>query len=185
MTRSGWREWSGERRNGSRRGDSRRGSPDGGSGELADGGRDGRLRVKACDESLELALALPGGLGEQLGVVLLSEVRGEHPQPGKVDPTGADPLEDGGEPANQAGGVEAIEGDAFGHPQLLDAEVEHVGEAPLEVEPTSVHLLEVSEEVGLDLVGAANERAGGLEEVRVAERNQRGMIGHPLWYHGV
>ena len=88
------------------------------------------------------------GAGQQLGGVLLREVRRKHHHRTEMQTAVGHRLEDRGELPGRARGADALEGRVLGHVQHLDAVGEHRREALLRVEAGVVDLGDVREHLG-------------------------------------
>jgi hypothetical protein len=64
----------------------------------------------------------------------------------------AERLQDNRHASCGAGEVDPVAGDVLGKPQLADAEGEHRGERPVEVELPLIDLAEMNEKVGIEAV---------------------------------
>ncbi len=79
-------------------------------------------------------------------------MRRQQAQPGQMHPPRAERLQDHRHASGGAGQVDPVAGDVLGKPQLPDAEGEHRGECPFEVELPLVDLAEMNEELRVEAV---------------------------------
>jgi len=77
--------------------------------------------------------------------------------------------QDLGMPTGRACGANSLVGDGFGEVELAQAEDEHRGERPLQVELPRVDFAQVSEQLGLDGVAATDQVMCPGQEFLVVE----------------
>src|SRR5216683_814834 len=122
------------------------------------------------DQLFNLALRLAGRLGQYFALVVGSQVRREQAQSGQVHLPRADRLQDHRQASCGAGEVDPAIGGVLGKAELADAEGEHRGERPIEVELPLVDLAEMDEKLRFHPSRFVHELSRGGKEVGGAER---------------
>jgi len=124
----------------------------GAAGKLSHHSGNRRLRPKTRDQLFDFALRLTRRLRQDLLLILGGQVRREQAQPGQVHPPRADRFQDHRHASCGAGDADPVAGDVLGKTELADAEGEHRGERPIEVELPLVDLAEMDEKRRLNPV---------------------------------
>jgi len=107
---------------------------------------------KTRNHLFDLALRLARRLRQDLLLVLGGQLRREQAQSGQVHLPGPECLQDHRHASRGAGEVDPVAGDVLGETELADAEGEHRGERPVEVELPLIDLSEMDEKRRLDSV---------------------------------
>src|SRR5216683_1219585 len=126
------------------------------------------------DQLFNLALRLAGRLRQYFALVVGSQVRREQAQSGQVHLPRADHLQDHRQASCGAGEMDPAVGGVLGKAELADAEGEHRGERPVEVEPPLVDLAEMNEKLGIEAVRSPHQLVRGGTKIRRAERFDNG-----------
>jgi hypothetical protein len=107
-------------------------------------------------------------------LVVGGQVRRQQAQPSQMHLPRAECLQDHRHASGGSGEVDPVAGDVLGKPQLADAEGEHRGEGPIEVELPLVDLAEMNEKRRVDAVRRPHQLMCSGTEVRRAERFDNG-----------
>ena len=112
------------------------------------------------------------GSREHLEVIGTGEVWAQHQHARQVDLARRDLLEQDRELPRDLGGVGAPQCGVFGHAKLVDAIRVQAGTSSHTVDTAGLHLGEVSQKRGQDLIGATHLAASARQEVVVGEVNR-------------
>src|SRR3989442_2137024 len=103
----------------------------------------------SLDQLFDLAIRLACRLGQHPLLVLSGQVRREQAQSGQVYLPHAERLQDDRDVSCHTCDVDPSARDVLGKAELADAEGEHGGEGPIEVEPPLLDLAEMDEKLHL------------------------------------
>ena len=142
-------------------------------GQLPHHRRSIRTGRKLRHEFLDLSLRTVGGSVQDVLLVLRGQVRGELRDGRQVQPSVGEHGQEEGMLSPGAGGGDAEVGLGLGEVEDLGAVREHRGRGFARVEPSTVDLADVRDEVGLVATGPSEQIRQAPEELVVGERRQR------------
>jgi hypothetical protein len=123
------------------------------------------------EQALDLTLAVVSCSAQQLVVVLVGQVRRQQGDGREVQLAQCDHVEDAGETAGGARGLNAQVRARLRHVQALDAVAVHAAACVLEVEPAAVDLGEVYEEASGEATVFRDQALELTDELCVGQRS--------------